>query len=212
MEIAMRARRDHRVAIGVAVVICGSLLLGAGWVSAQPTPHAALGAVVRASVGHDKAVAVIDNADITDDHIAMAVAMAQLNNALGAPVVDDSRRAALARVLESKALGFEAARRGLLPSAADVQQYVADMRSAFAHNPAAAAGLSQFLAGMGLNANQYFSDPRTIAGYADALAIARLRLQVSATVPLGQADAAWDQYRKDVTAKASIQILDSALR
>lgn len=54
-------------------------------------------------------------------------------------------RAALARVLESKALFADGARRHLLPTVADTRQYVAVMRAGFANNPAAITRLRPVL-------------------------------------------------------------------
>lgn len=192
-------------------LISGAALLGLVAVAA-PAPWAQFGTAYRPLAGDAGIVARVNGIPITEGDLRIGVATAALNNSLSPIEIGTSRRSALDRLIQDRALAAEAAKRGMRPSDAEVTAYVSQVRHGFDTGPTARAHLDEFLAGMGQTADEFFSNPIVRSRYADNAMAARLRTSVVVGLPADSANGAWEAFVSTTRQAARIEVLDPTLR
>lgn len=206
--------RNAKGPVLIAAVVALSLGVLAAVVSADPSsPWRTAGAAVRGiQGGGDDVVARVGNASVLRRDVLTQQAMNAMNNQLSPVKIGTDQGTALQRLLGFYAISEEAYGRGLRPSNADVAAYVASMRAQSRRFPAAEAELNDFLAGLGMSADEYFTRPETVELTARGLAIQRLRDQVLRGVDPTKTTDVWNAFESDVMSKARITVIDPAMR
>lgn len=209
MRIMTGSKRLILAAAGLAAIL---VFVFVSTALGQPSPYAIVGDAFRRATGHEaEVVARAGGVPITRTEYLRALALRDLNNTLSADKRPTDPASVLRDALRLKLVAREAERRGLSPTPAEVDVYIAQVRSSVPSNEARTQ-LDAYLAGLGLTEDQFFSSDATRQDYARQLAVSRLAQQIVGTATGLNAVRQWDAFQDALVRSVTVEVLDPGLR